>query len=469
MKSSSRGIPTGSPLSPMLGNLLLDRFDELVFQEGGRLIRYGDDFLILCRDEDSAQRLFLSAQEEAEQLQMSLNEVSSEVIDFDEPFRFVGFDFVRHDRWQTQGSASPRLLEELGWHDASKPLTPQPAKLLLPGETGQQATDFGLTAIIGPDVTHLELRPDAIGCHYLGGRPATSIPLADLETLVVLGNIGISSVVLEKLMDRRVHVILADSRGNAFAGIMGDTDFAPDVLAAQVKAQSDSLRCLGIARSLVVSKVSNYARLAGALQPQSELSLRLLDLANKCSLSERIEQLRGMEGAAAALWYGHFGDHLGKGFSFATRVAPAADDPVNVLLNIAQTHLYRMMVLAIRSAGLCSSIGFLHSSTGRFAALASDLQESFRFLMDRTVIEATWQLRPADFVREDRSEYPLSMKNHAMRSFQKMLWRTLHLDCRLRAEQEESTSYLVLMQRQARQLRRHLLNPEFPFDGIRLP
>ena len=61
------------------------------------------------------------------------------------------------------------------------------------------------------------------------------------------------------------------------------------------------------------------------------------------------------------------------------------------------------------------------------------------------------------------------MKNHAMRSFQKMLWRTLHLDCRLRTEQEESTSYLVLMQRQARQLRRHLLNPEFPFDGIRLP
>ena len=60
-RPGNTGIPTGSPLSPLLGNLLLDRFDESIEREGGRLVRYADDFLILTRRREDAERLHARA------------------------------------------------------------------------------------------------------------------------------------------------------------------------------------------------------------------------------------------------------------------------------------------------------------------------------------------------------------------------------------------------------------------------
>lgn len=48
------GVPQGSPISPLLANLYLDDFDETISAQGHRLVRYADDFLILCRDEAAA-------------------------------------------------------------------------------------------------------------------------------------------------------------------------------------------------------------------------------------------------------------------------------------------------------------------------------------------------------------------------------------------------------------------------------
>ena len=45
--ASDVGIPDRGALSPLLGNLLLDHFDERSKTERGRLVRYADDFLIL--------------------------------------------------------------------------------------------------------------------------------------------------------------------------------------------------------------------------------------------------------------------------------------------------------------------------------------------------------------------------------------------------------------------------------------
>lgn len=343
--------------------------------------------------------------------------------------------------------------------------------MILPGETGQPASDIGLTAIAGPDATHLELRSDAVGVHYRDGRPQTVIPLANLETLIVLGQIGATATVLQKLTDLQVHVLLADSSGRAVSSVSGDHDLPHDVLLAQADATRNPQQTLFVARQLVACKIHNYGRLASVMPTGSAVAERLAASALRAADAVSLEQLRGIEGAAAATWYRSLNDFLpkGKGFTFGERVAPNAEDPVNVLLNIAHTHLYRLSVLAIRSAGLCSSLGFLHQSNGRHAALASDLQESFRFLMDRCVIEATWQLGPKDFSEAPEGPWRLRIRPQAARKFQLLLWKSLHREVRLQQTQEESTSWLVLLQRQARQLRRWLLHGEPEFSGIRLP
>ncbi len=112
--SRRRGLPTGSPLSPVLANLLLDQFDERIAAQGGRLIRYSDDFLILCRDEAQARSMCRIAANEAEQLRLELNRTKSYVAAPGETFQFVGYRFRLGDQWQVDGDESAILIEDLG-------------------------------------------------------------------------------------------------------------------------------------------------------------------------------------------------------------------------------------------------------------------------------------------------------------------------------------------------------------------
>ena len=113
------GIPTGAPLSPLLGNLLLDQFDEAIENEGGRLVRYADDFLIFTRRCADAERLHVRAQELAADLLLQLN-ADSAVIEVREPFDFLGYRFRHEERWQYAGPSGPRRVQELGWKDADR-------------------------------------------------------------------------------------------------------------------------------------------------------------------------------------------------------------------------------------------------------------------------------------------------------------------------------------------------------------
>ena len=48
--------PQGAVLSPLLSNIYLDPLDHLMAAAGFEMVRYADDFVILCRTADDAQR-----------------------------------------------------------------------------------------------------------------------------------------------------------------------------------------------------------------------------------------------------------------------------------------------------------------------------------------------------------------------------------------------------------------------------
>lgn len=55
-ESSPTGVPQGGPLSPLLGNLMLNELDHELARRGHRFVRYADDLLILCKSKRAAER-----------------------------------------------------------------------------------------------------------------------------------------------------------------------------------------------------------------------------------------------------------------------------------------------------------------------------------------------------------------------------------------------------------------------------
>jgi len=473
-----RGIPIGAPLSPLLGNLFLDQFDEQIESEGGRLVRYADDFMVLCRTRHQAERLHGIALEAADNLRLALNSEPKPVIDLREPFEFLGYRFERRLGGGVEGKGEgweiadprpggPQTLDELSWFDGSRPRTGV-HNLLLPGEQEIVGETVRPTAVLGPGLAEITLHEGRLHYRYEAGslRPLPEQD-APFGTLVVMGKFGLDREAIAHLLDHDVAVVFADESGRARGLLASLAAEDPTALKAQALLEGKPDRVLSIAQRLIAAKLRNHAVLARAApgRESDDIAERLEADARRVMEVHSLDELRGLEGGGAARWYTGLQRRLGAGFTFEGRVAPGAEDPVNVLLNIAHTALARHLTLAIRRAGLIPWFGIMHRSDGRFEALTADLQEPFRHLMERAVIEATFRLRPHQFRAVGAGKYPLSLEHDAARQFQVLVHRILTIPVVARG-QTEPRPYLDQLLLQARSLRRHLCDPQQRFEAF---
>lgn len=93
-----QGTPQGGPLSPLLSNILLDRFDKELSKRGHSHVRYADDCNIYLRSKRAAERVLTSiSQWLAKHLRLKVNKTKSAV---DSPWKrkFLGFSFTFHKK-----------------------------------------------------------------------------------------------------------------------------------------------------------------------------------------------------------------------------------------------------------------------------------------------------------------------------------------------------------------------------------
>lgn len=89
----SKGIPQGAVISPLLANLFLDQLDEELMEQGFKLVRFADDFLILCKTPQKAQEALKAVDLVLEKLSLELDE--SDIISFEQGFKYLGVYFIR--------------------------------------------------------------------------------------------------------------------------------------------------------------------------------------------------------------------------------------------------------------------------------------------------------------------------------------------------------------------------------------
>jgi RNA-directed DNA polymerase len=91
----AKGIPQGSAISPMLANLYLDELDEQLIARGIRLVRYADDFIILCKTRENVEAATQLTEDLLKQMELYLDE--ADIVSFEKGFKFLGVIFLRSD------------------------------------------------------------------------------------------------------------------------------------------------------------------------------------------------------------------------------------------------------------------------------------------------------------------------------------------------------------------------------------
>jgi RNA-directed DNA polymerase len=97
-----QGTPQGAVISPLLANLYLHSVDVAMAAAGFRMIRYADDFVLMCRSQAEAQAGLELVRQLAEARGLTLHPDKTRLVDVREPgvgFDFLGYHFERGTRW----------------------------------------------------------------------------------------------------------------------------------------------------------------------------------------------------------------------------------------------------------------------------------------------------------------------------------------------------------------------------------
>ena len=100
------GTPQGAVLSPLLSNIYLNPLDHLMAQSGVNMVRYADDFVILCRTEAEALQALALVQGWTAQAGLTLHPTKTRIVDaaVRGGFDFLGYHFERGMRWPRRKS-----------------------------------------------------------------------------------------------------------------------------------------------------------------------------------------------------------------------------------------------------------------------------------------------------------------------------------------------------------------------------
>jgi len=90
---TTRGTPQGGVISPLLANIVLNRLDWALDEAGFYFVRYADDFVILCRTTQEAEKALTLVRAMLQELGLALSEEKTKITSFEQQFDFLGFTF----------------------------------------------------------------------------------------------------------------------------------------------------------------------------------------------------------------------------------------------------------------------------------------------------------------------------------------------------------------------------------------
>jgi len=253
----------------------------------------------------------------------------------------------------------------------------------------------GIHVVVQREAVKVGVRGQSVRITDREGELVRDLPLANLESLALLGGVQVSTQALAVFAEHEVPVAFLSAAGRLTAMMdpLGPT--AAAVRAAQVRAFDDPGRALALARAVTLAKIANQRTLL--MRNHAALPSRVPgELATAHAQAERagtLDELRGHEGNAAAVYFRHFAGMFKPGaadpaarFDANGRQRRPPPDPVNSVLSFAYSMLAHECTAACRLASLEPTLGALHTTRPGRPALSLDLMEPFRPLIADSIV-----------------------------------------------------------------------------------
>jgi CRISPR-associated protein Cas1 len=239
------------------------------------------------------------------------------------------------------------------------------------------------------------------------------VRMGEICQVNLMGNVQVSTQAVQSLCEAGIPICYF-SMGGWFYGITTGLNQKNVFLRrAQFRLSEEEYFAKGLARKLVAGKIRNQRTILqrNHVEPPAVALAGLKEMAERAESAGSLEELLGLEGNAARMYFGEFagmmkvgddGEGEAPAFDFGGRNRRPPRDPVNAMLSLGYSLLAKDLTVACYAVGFDPYVGFYHQPRFGRPALALDLMEPFRpLIVDSAVLTAinTGMVGKRDFVR----------------------------------------------------------------------
>lgn len=393
--ANGRGLPQGSPLSPVLANLYLDDLDEALSAKGLRLVRFADDFVVLSKDRHGAEQALSRAEKLLADNGLMLNHEKTRIRSFDNSLRFLGHLFVRS--WLMPDPQGDDLdeAEAMLRRVAEADRKTHEAEL---GETERRETeeaagyDRGLRVLylykpgrsLGLKNLSFAVYEDFDGCGPAEPELLLAVHHTRIDRIELGPRASTDIETLKHALACGIPVSMVNGHGETLGTLAAPLTPHASRHLAQARLRLDDQLRLDLARRIVDGRLRNQRALLRRLNQRHGLQevvavlLALNGAIRKTDAIATVDELLGHEGASTAQYWRGWSALLLHGFSLPKRQRSPVIDPVNGVLNATAALLTRDVSAIVQSRGLHPGFGVLHGAMDDHEGCVYDLMEEFR-------------------------------------------------------------------------------------------
>lgn len=244
-----------------------------------------------------------------------------------------------------------------------------------------------------------------------------------VDQIMAFGNVQFTAPTVHYLLQNGIDTVFL-SQGGRFRGRLQAFEGKNVLLRrSQFRKSEDPQFLTELAKLFAHGKISNCRLLLRRQQQRLKCSfveeclVRLKGLLHRLARCQNVDEVRGVEGRAAALYFDAFPLLLtNPQLPFRGRTRRPPRDPVNAALSFGYGMLLGTITTSLYAVGLDPYLGALHSPDNGKPSLVLDLMEEFRpLLVDSTVISAInrGQLTADDFRYQEPVDLPDSLSPDA--------------------------------------------------------